>query len=115
MGMVNHITIYYSDNKMSQLNFALENIIRIASDRPITWFITSIYKNDEYRKNILDQNDSFFIDQDYSSTLIGDTNKLQQIFEFKRIWKQVDDVTKAYIKKSMMVLVMISQKYILNL
>ena len=90
----------------------LENIIETAYEEPIAFFILNVYKNDKYRENILKQNDNFFINEHFGA----ETNETgMQIFEFKSLWKQIDDETKDYIKKSMVALVKISQRYILSL
>jgi hypothetical protein len=112
MGMVKHITEYYSDPKMEKVKIILDKVITGSSDKLLSYFLLHVYKNDEYRLNILKQNDKFFIDHEYDTQ--GNTEKLMNIFEFKRLWKQIDQDTKNYIKKSMMTLVKISQQYILT-
>ena len=114
-GMIKHITEYYNDSSMSTLRTVLTDIIDKSPKEPISYFLLNIYKNDEYRINILNQNDNFFMNQEYDEFTDGDDEKTAKLFEFKDLWKQIDDDTKNFIKKSMMAMVRICQKYILNL
>lgn len=115
VSMINHITEYYGDSDMSKMKLILQKIIADSPNEPISYFLLYVYNNDEYRYNILKQNDKFFLKEDYGSLTNGDTNKMCSIFEFKKLWKDIDDDTKNFIKKSMMALVKISENYILTL
>lgn len=121
INMIRHITDYYCDTGMSEIQLVLEKIIIDTPDEPIACFIMNIYKVDDYRHNILEQNDKFFLDEldDVSSDASGlsdnDRKTVTKMFEFKDLWYQIDDDTKCFIKKSMMTLVKICQKYILSL
>ena len=115
MGMIKHITEYYGDSSMSGMELVLSDIINKTPDEPISCFLINIYKNDSYRLNILQQNDKFFIDECYDEFTEGDDVRTAKLFEFKYLWKQIDDDTKDFIKKSMMALVKICQKYILSM
>lgn len=114
-GMIKHITEYYGDSSMSGMEMILTDIIEKSPDEPISCFLMNIYKNDRYRVNILKQNDKFFMDEDYDDFTGGDDERTTKLFEFKDLWKQIDDDTKNFIKKSMMALVKICQKYILSM
>lgn len=112
LGMIKYLTDYHGDINTMKIKVILENIIETAYEEPIAFFILNVYKNDKYRENILKQNDNFFINEHFGA----ETNEtVMQIFEFKSLWKQIDDETKDYIKKSMVALVKISQRYILSL
>jgi hypothetical protein len=115
MSMITHIIDYYSDPNTEKLKFILEQIIKKMPDEPISYFLIHVYKNDVYRRNILEQNDSFFIDENFEKYTKNSKEKVSKLFEFKDLWKQIDDDTKLFIKKSMVALVKISQKYILSL
>ncbi len=115
MGMINHITDYYGDSNMIKMKIILENIINTAHDQPMTYFLMNVYMNDKYRSNILKQNDDFFLNENYDTLTENDNSKITQLFQFKDLWKQIDIDTKNFIKKSMIALVKISQKYILIL
>lgn len=118
LNMVNHITEYYDDLNSSSLKLILKDIIMDKPEEPISYFLLNVYKNDDYRKNILKQNDKFFIDEiDNNSESLsdGDEEKIAKLFEFKNLWQKIDIDTKNYIKKSMLILIKICQKYILTL
>jgi hypothetical protein len=111
--MINHITNYHNDTKVKLLGGIAEQIILKKPEEPIACFLLHIYRNDEYRIHILNENDNFFMNYDINS--IGNTGMLKYIFEFKSIWGKIDDDTKTYIKKAMKALVLVSQKYVLSM
>lgn len=113
--MMNHIIDYYGDAQMTGMQKMLIDIIDESPDEPISCFLMNIYKNDNYRRNILAQNDKFFIGHDYNDVTNGDEESKAKMFEFKELWKRIDNDTKSLIKKSMMALVKICEKYILKL
>lgn len=114
IGIVKYITQFYGDMNTMKLQFVLEETIKKTPEEPIFLFMCKIYNNDEYRKNILAQNDLFFIGKDYNDLVKNDENKVAQIFQFKSLWNTIDNNTKTLIKKSMVALVNISREYILN-
>jgi hypothetical protein len=114
IGIVKYITQFYGDMNTIKIQYVLEETIKKTPEELIFLFMCKIYNNDEYRKNILAQNDLFFIGEDYSDLVKNDENKVAQIFQFKSLWKTIDDNTKTLIKKSMVALVNISREYILN-
>jgi hypothetical protein len=115
MGIMNHVVQYYNNIFIGNVKIVLENIIIKQPDELISGFLLHVYKNDEYRKNILEQNDNFFMQEDLEKVADGDQEKIVEMFKFKNLWQQFDDDTKVFIKKSMATLVMISQHYILAL
>lgn len=114
-GMISHVTEYYGDSNMAGMELILSDIIEKSPDEPISCFLMNIYKNDSYRTNILKQNDIFFMNENYDDIVGGDDESTAKLFEFKDLWQQVDEDTKKFIKKSMMALVKICQKYVLSL
>lgn len=118
LNMINHLTEYYCDVNALQLKFILENIIIGSPEEPISCFLLKVYKNDDYRINILAQNDKFFMDEldnssdDTISEYEQDQDTMDKLFEFKSLWQQIDNATKDFIKKSMMTLVRICDHYI---
>lgn len=114
-GMIKHINEYYGDSSMPGMEMILNDIIDKSPEEPISCFLMNIYKNDSYRINILKQNDKFFMEEDYDEFTSGDDERTSKLFEFKDLWKQIDMDTKNFIKKSMMALVKICQKYVLSL
>jgi hypothetical protein len=115
MGMIRHITTYHTESSMAGMELILSDIIEKMPQEPISVFLINIYKNDEYRLNILKENDKFFMEESYDDFTGGDDERTTKLFEFKNLWKQIDQETKDFIKKSMMTLVKICQKYILSL
>ena len=114
LNMIKHINEYYNDSKMNSIELILSDVINDTPKEPISIFLMYVYKNDSYRINILNSNDSFFINEEYDD-LSEDTKKVITVFKFKHLWDKLDDRSKEYIKKSMVALVKISQKYILSL
>ena len=55
------------------------------------------------------------MNENYDDIVGGDDESTAKLFEFKDLWQQVDEDTKKFIKKSMMALVKICQKYVLSL
>jgi hypothetical protein len=113
IGMIKHMANYHNDTKVKLISSIAEKIILNKPEEPITCFLIHIYKNDEYRINILNENDSFFMN--YDINCIENTNMMKHIFEFKSVWKKIDNETKTYIKRAMRALVLISQKYVLSI
>lgn len=112
--MISHIVDYYSDKSddINKIHKILKNTIKVYPKKPILYFINNVYINDAYRKNLLEQNDAYFMNYTDKSL---DKNTMNKMFEFKDLWKKIDDDTKTYIKRSMMALVLICQEYILNI
>ena len=118
INMIDHITEYYGDSNMAKLKLFLTSLIVDAPDEPIACFLLNVYKNDDYRNNILNQNDKFFInevDANYEKLSHGDQDKARKLFDFKDLWGVIDQDTKSFIKKSMMTLVKICGRYIMTL
>ena len=113
IGMIKHMSNYHNDTKVKLISGIAEKIIQNKPEEPISCFLLHIYKNDDYRTNILNENDSFFMNYDINS--VKNTNMLGHILEFKSIWKKIDNETKTYIKRAMKALVLISQKYVLSI
>lgn len=115
VGMIKHITDYHCDAKMQELRNIIEELIKKNPEEPIACFLLHIYKNDDYRTNILKENDKFFLDQKYEHLTRSDQSIVTQLFEFKELWKKIDQDTKIYIKRAMKGLVLISGKYVLSI
>lgn len=114
MGMLNYISEYYDDDNVKNIRSGLQIVINNSPDVPITLFMHHIYSNDDYRKNIYEQNDKFFVDHDYTNHTKGDKEKILQIFAFKSMWNQFDEDTRNFIKKSMRGLMVICYNYIME-
>jgi predicted ATPase len=94
------------------INITFNVVEDLIKDRPlelISRFITNIYSNKDFKKNILEENESFFLGETYSS--IENANETS-IFQFKNCWKRLNEKTRQVIKTSMVKIVKISDKYI---
>lgn len=83
--------------------FANEN-----SNKIIDTFILSALK---YEEEIINGNEGFFLGKNYDSELDNDNEKIIKVFEFKSIWKSLNDQNKAVIKSYMKLLYRIARKY----
>lgn len=90
----------------------MEGIISAKPLEPISVFIKYVYKNNDFRKNILAGNDEFFLADDFNSVVTKEEEDYKSIFIFKSKWKTMADNLKDYIKKSMITLVNTAEKYI---
>jgi len=109
--IISHIVDEYNDDKFKKLKFLFNTFISNSSKKPINMFLEKVYSNDEYRKNIIDQNEEFFMNNDFSN--INDKDDLTHVFEFKELWKTVNVETKLFLKKSLFTLVKLCEKFLL--
>lgn len=115
-GMINHVVKYHDDD-FTNCKKLIDISIFANPKLPINMFLEYIYKNDEYRVNIREQNESFFMKEldKESKNKNQDYEMMTKLFEFKTLWSKIDLTTKNFIKKSMMILVLICDKYIISL
>lgn len=95
-------------------------IEKLVQDESTKIIDTFVLKALVYEKQILEGDEDFFIGKDYKSDLfdiygnkINDEsdNVIMKVFEFKTIWKLLDDKNKEEIKEYMKVLCKIARKY----
>lgn len=79
-------------------------------NEPISKFLIHICNNDNYRKNIVAGNDSFFINS--VDIDIKDKKDIDTLFKFRKYWTYMNDDTKKYIKESMKTMIKIADQYI---
>jgi hypothetical protein len=104
---------FYSDKmKMNIYHDAFLNIINKKKELPIIQFLKHVYSNKEYKKNILERNDDFFLNYNIDGYGL-EKLILNKVFSFKKIWKDMDDKDKEYIKDCLVGLVKVSHKYLL--
>lgn len=131
MNMTNYIHDHYSDNNPSIVfvKSMLNVVINRRPNKPISYFLIHVYKNDKYRKNILAENDKYFVrklnkcgsDRSDESSRSSEsyeydtTNIFDTLFAFNNLWSIMDDDSKNFIKRAMKCLILISNKYILAL
>ena len=112
--MVDHLDKYYGDTHMSLIRIILKKMINETPEETISLFLLNVYKNDRYRKNILNQNDAFFLNEidTVSEDGSADSETITKLFIFKDKWDMFGIDTKAFIKKTFLVLIKICSKYI---
>lgn len=107
-------TEFPNDKMLGTYASVINNMIKLKPLEPISNFLIHVYKNDDYRKNILAGNDNFFLANNHSKILNGDDNKISMMFQFKSCWKDMDSDLKEYIKKTMITLVRVAEQYIIS-
>jgi hypothetical protein len=75
-------------------------------------FLINIYNNDEYRINILDKNDDFFIMNSHEDITNNDKIKIDTMFQFKKYWVVMPASLREYIKSALVCLVNVSKQYV---
>lgn len=93
----------------------VENIIKKRPDEPVAYFVKYVYSDDDYRKKLLARDEDFFMNADYSNAPDINAQKLQWVFDFKKLWKGLDKEDRELIKDTMVQFVEISEKYIFGL
>lgn len=124
--MLDHIIRYHRSDDLEKVRSLIDQYIVCYPEEPISNFLIHIYRNDIYRESILNGDDKFFMEskyQDirpdsYQSSICNYFSKeqyIRKLLEFKDIWGTMDLPTKEFIKKTMLCLVKISEKYILSI
>jgi len=88
----------------------LKEIFTMKPQEPISKFVFNIYKNKEYRKNIMTGNDEFF--QDVKN--LKDNDKIKLFFQFRTYWKKLSKSKQVYIKNALKTMIEISELYIIG-
>jgi hypothetical protein len=112
IGLINFISNCYEDSWFGENKKLIETFIESRPEEPIAYFLQYIYMNDTYRKKILEMDETFFLGQDFNEITQNKNEYIKNLFNFKKIWMKFDDKSKKLIKKSMLCLVKISEKYI---
>jgi hypothetical protein len=113
-GMIKHIVDKYKDPQFSKIKMIFDIFVSQHSKDPINMFLKKVYSNDKYRHNLLEENEEFFMNNNYDDVPEEEKNDaFKYIFHFKELWQQISPDTKIYIKKSMYVLVKICEEYLL--
>lgn len=120
--MLNHILKYHQSDELEKVRSIIDQYIVHYPEEPISNFLIYIYKNDAYRECILNGDDTFFMDNKCNAAhhiskghFFSKEQYIRKLFEFRDIWGSMDCETKEFIKKSMLCLVKISEKYILSI
>lgn len=106
--------IEFHSNKMNMKIYhdAFQKVIEKNQKIPIIQFLKHVYANEEYKKNILSKNDDFFLNYDIKGYGLQKII-ISKIFSFRKIWNDMEDSDKEYIKNCLVGLVKISHKYLL--
>jgi hypothetical protein len=104
-----HIENYYNEyyTELSYLKTLMEQMTKQNENCLIELFIKNIYANDDYRTNILNQNEDYFLKSSFN------VNKSDILANLRKLWGEMDLDSKKFIKKSLLCLVKLSNKYIL--
>jgi len=107
LDLIEFISKYYPKSRIGKYKIFISSILKNDNPKGILMFIEHVYKNKQYRENIRKGNDSFFIEQ-------ADIHQheYKRLFDLKDIWLSLDDDSQKYIKKSMLTMLVITEKYI---
>lgn len=104
---------FHSDKMNMKLYYdTFDKIIQKDKSIPIIQFLRHVYANDKYKDNILNRNDEFFLNYEVKGYGLQKII-INKIFSFKKIWKDMEQDEKDYIKNCLVCLVKISHKYLL--
>lgn len=114
-GMFEHVTNFYANDEITNAKKQLDEILMQCPDGPICCFLKYIYLKDEYRENLLDMNQAFFLDSgtvEQDPEVQKDREIIENIFKFKTVWSSFASDTKYFIMRSLKGLVKICDTYI---
>ena len=114
LGIFNHVTQFYTNSEVSNAKDQITEVLIESPDGPICCFLKYVYMNDEYRRNLTEMNEEFFLDNQRTldPELAKDQAIIEKIFSFKTIWTSFAQDTKSFIMRALRGLVKISTKYI---
>jgi hypothetical protein len=95
LNMCDHMAKKYPNTYFGIYHETAVKFIKERPSEPIAYFIKYVYSNDEYREKILAQDETYFMNQNYSEVPQDSSVK---IFEIKELWTSLDDTTKKLIK-----------------
>lgn len=114
--VINDMFLFMMDNYNKDINFDIyydfyKKIVKKNKKILIKQFLKHIYLNDDYRENILEKNDNFFVNKDIEGFGLQKI-MIKKIFSFKKKWNIMDDDDKEYIKNCMVALIKITEKFV---
>ena len=95
LNMCEHMARKYPNTYFGIYHETIVKFIKERPTEPVAYFIKYVYSNDEYRDKIIAQDESYFMNQNYSEVPQYSSVK---IFEIKELWTSLDDNTKKLIK-----------------
>lgn len=102
----------FPNSEISIYNNVVRGIIQKVPSEPISVFIQKIYANDTYRESILNEDESFFQNNNHEHLTNLKSSNVQLISVLKSHWKEMNDKSKVEIKSALKTLVHICEKYI---
>ena len=114
LGIFDHITQFYTHSDVDNAKEQITSVLIDSPDGPICCFLKYVYMNDEYRRNLMEMNESFFLDdkRTMDPELAKDQAIIEKMFSFKQVWTSFADDTKRFIMRSLQGLVKLSTRYI---
>lgn len=103
INMITHLGNEFKDSIFGKNKSMIKNFFKFKPNEVIIMYLENIYADDEYRKNIKDGNDQFFMNQSYNN--IKNSGYESRIFEFKDIWCKMSVNTQLIVKDSMSMLI----------
>ena len=115
-GVFDHISQFYDNVEIEEARDRLDEIVVECPDGPICCFLKYIYREEEYRTNLLGMKEKFFVDTlesgELDPSIQQDRQIVENIFKFKNTWDTFASDTKLFIMRSLRGLVKICEVYI---
>lgn len=87
----------------------IKTLVKNNPNTIIDIFIQHILK---YKQQIDAEDDAFFMNNSFSSETQGDNNMISRVFEFKGIWKQLNQSNRSTVKQYMKILCQLALSYV---
>ena len=115
--VMNHITTYYPGVDINSAKEQFNEILQKSPSGPISCFLKYVYINEEYRYNLKNKQEKFFLDDSRieDPEVAKDKAIIDKIFSFRKTWNNFTPDTKDFILESMKCLVIICTAYIEHL
>lgn len=115
MGLVSYLSNLFPKSYFAQNEEMIFGLIKEKPSEPIAYFTTYVYKDDEYREQLINGNESFFMNHNWENVPNMEAEIIKKIFDFKDLWLILDDSDKINIKGIMKGFVVLCEKYIFAL
>lgn len=110
------LIVFIADvNPTDTIKFYRDEILKLESKQSNIIIDTFVLNALQYEDQILQGDDDFFLNQtfdDITSKNENSDNLILKIFEFKNIWKKINDNNKTHIKNYMKILCQIARVYV---
>jgi len=100
------------DQSIGTYSGVIKEVVEKRPLEPISLFLLHVYRNDEYRENILSGNDNFFLSNNHNHLTNSDSEKISIMFQFKNSWSFMSNDMKQYTRQSMITIVKTCEQYI---